>query len=149
MKINMAATEQGKPVDLICDLEQRRPFEGDAKVVLHGIPAKVKAQPREKSINKETKEIAFPLITEPNTRTGQHKSLFCQVTVMVDGEPVLHSVGGGGILRVDPPPPAPKKPEPKKETVAKKPEPKPKPTEKRLSRLELLRLEAEKRRKGE
>ena len=32
---------------------------------------------------------------------GQHKNLLCQITIMKDGEPIIQSVGQGGILRID------------------------------------------------
>ena len=146
LKIALAATEQGKPADLVCSLEQLKPFEGKAKVILHGLPAKVTAETREKEITKDDKEIVFSLKTDPKTPKGQHKSLFCQIIVPENGESILHNTGRG-VLRVDPPPPAPKKPKPqaRKPVAKKKPEPK-KPV-KRLTRLEKLRLEAEKRAK--
>ena len=63
---------------------------------------------------------------------------------MQDGEPIQHRIGMGGVIRVDPKPKVAKALPPKpKETTVVKNEPKPKPA-KPLSRLEQLRLEAQK-----
>jgi hypothetical protein len=82
----------------------------------------------------------FSVTTDPKTPVGQHGTLFCQVTVMENGEPVIHNIGRGGVLRVDAPA-AQKKGEVAKTTVA--PNPAPGQTAKPLSRLEKLRLEAQ------
>ena len=151
MKIEMAATEQGKPAEIVCKLEQRKPFEGKAKVILHGLPPRVTAESRIRMVTKETAEVIFEVKTDPKTPKGQHKSLFCQVIVPENGELIYHNVGSGGVLRVDPPPPPkkePKKPVAKKPAAKKKPEPK-KPQVKRLTRLEKLRLEAQERAKAQ
>ena len=81
----------------------------------------------------------FNVTTNPKTPVGQHGTLFCQLTVMQDGQPVIHNLGRGGVLRIDPPPLA-KKGEAPKAAVAQKPQA---PTAKPLSRLEKLRLEAQ------
>jgi len=150
MKIEMAAAEQGKPAEIVCKLDQHKPFQGNARVILHGLPARVTAETREKQITKDDKEVVFAVKTDPKSPAGQHKSLFCQIIITEQGEPVNHSVGGGGILRIDPPPPPKKKkpkpaPKPAAKKVVKKPEPK--KAVKRLTRLEKLRLEAQERAK--
>ena len=142
MKIEMAAVEQGKGGQVVCKLTQATPFEGKAKVKLLGLPAKVSAP--EIEIDKTTTEISFPVTIAPDSPKGQHKNLFCHLTIPAADTIIPHNVGHGGVLRIDPPPkkPAPKPaPAPEKKTpavtVAKAP-----PTKKPLSRLEKLRLEA-------
>ena len=102
-------------------------------LVVLGLPAQVKAEPQ--TITKSDKEAVFAVTTSEKSPTGKHNSLFCSLDVMQNGEPIRHSIGGMGTLRIDPPP--------KKKVEAKPaPEPKaaPKPApEKRLSRLEQLR----------
>jgi hypothetical protein len=142
MKIEMAAVEQGKSGAVVCKLTQSTPFEGKAKVKLLGLPAKVSSP--EIEIDKTTTEISFPVSIAPDSPKGQHKNLFCHLTIPVAGTSIPHNVGHGGVLRIDPPP---KKPAPK---AAPKPEQKEKPAtvakieppKKPLSRLEKLRLEA-------
>lgn len=134
LKFHQAAVEQGQETSMIVDVENLTPFEGAAKVKLVGIPAKTTVN--ELDVTKETKQLTFSIKTEPDTPAGNHKSLMCYVTVMENGEPILHRIGTGR-LRVDRPlPPKPNaKPAPKKEEVAEKP----KETTKPLSRLEMLR----------
>ena len=101
-------------------------------------------------ITKDTKELVYSATLDKKAPTGQHKSLFCQIVITQNGEPIAHNVGGGGVLRIDAPPPPKKEEKPKPAKVAKaKPQAAPKPkTEakpKPRSRLQKLRLEARKR----
>lgn len=138
MKLSMATTKQGEPVDMVAEVEALREFPGQADVQLFALPAHSTA-PVQK-IDKNATGLSFPIETSDKTPIGQHKNIFCTVTVVQDGEPIVHRVGMGGVFRVDPMPkePAPKPAEPK--VVAKNDAPKEKP----LSRLEQLRLEAQK-----
>jgi hypothetical protein len=141
------AVEQGKETDIHCKVQLNAPFEGAAKVKLVGLPHLVTAP--EMDITKETKEFTFKVKTDPKSPPGQHKNLFCQVVVTQNGEPVFHNVGYSE-LRIDPPPPpkptAAAAPAPMPQ-AAKPPEPAKAP-EKRLTRLEKLRLEQEEREKA-
>lgn len=135
------AVEQGQETEIICKVNMKNPFEGDAKIKLIGLPPKVTTE--DISFNKESKELVFKVKTDPASPQGRHKSLFCQVEIPINGETVVHTTGRTE-LRIDKPTP-PKKDEPAKPaTVAKKEEPK-KAAPKRLTRLEQLRLEAQKR----
>lgn len=146
MKIEMGAVEQGKQTELICKLENPKPFQGKAKVTLYGLPAK--ASTVEKEIAAGEAELRFPVTTAADTPAGKHQNLFCNVVIMENGAPIPHIVGQGGVIRVDPPPPAPPPqvaaapaapaaPAPPKDVaVAAPPAPKP------LSRLEQLRQQA-------
>jgi hypothetical protein len=144
MKIEMASTEPGQPARVLCLLEQKVPFEGKADCKLLGLPNG--ATTADGAFTKDDKQIVFDVATTSATPVGQHKSLFCAVTIMKDGEPILHSLGGGGCLRIDPPRPAAAptqvasaKPTP---VVAAQAAPAAaKPAEKPLSRLEKLRLD--------
>ena len=142
MKIQMAAVEQGKAGQVVCKLTQSTPFEGKAKVKLLGLPAKVSAP--EIEIDKTTTEISFPVSIAPDSPKGQHKNLFCHLTIPAAGTTIPHNVGHGGVLRVDPPPKkATPKPSPKPETKTAPPAvAKAAPPKKPLSRLEKLRLDA-------
>ena len=141
IRINMAAIEQGKPGEVLCSLENLKPFDGRAKVHLYGLPAKTATKVIE--ITKDTREIRFPITTEATSPKGQHKNLFCHIEIPESGTTIPHNSGHGGVLRIDPPPPSPKKSEPEKAiaTVASPPKP---PAAKPLSRLEKLRQEAKK-----
>ena len=135
LKIEMASAEQGKGAPVLATIEQKTKFEGPAKVQLVGLPAEAAAA--EKEITASDAKVVFDVTTGTKTPPGQHKSLFCVVTVIKDGEPIVHNVGHGGVLRVDVPPPA--------DAVAAKP---PEPTTQAaapMSRLEKLRQEAKER----
>ncbi|MFO0985145.1 MAG: DUF1553 domain-containing protein [Planctomycetota bacterium] len=133
MKLAMAATEQGKPAQVFCEIEPKLPFTGKAIAHLVGLPSLASAADVE--ITAQDKQAVFTVNTDARTPAGQHKTLFCQVTVMQDGEPVLHNLGHGGVLRVDPPP-APVA----ASAAAPPPPPPPAAAAKPLSRLEQLRL---------
>lgn len=146
--LDRAAVEQGQQTEIFGKITHSKPFEGAAKVQMLGLPNKV--QTEELEFTKDTEELTFRITTDPSSPAGRHKSVFCQVVIMQNGEPIIHRNVGGTELRIDKPLPEPvaKKEEPKKPEPAKvvqKEEPKPQP--KRLSRLEQLRLEAEQRAK--
>lgn len=143
MKLEMAAIEQGQSGEIVGKIEHHKPFEGKAKLVLQGLPAKVEAAPVE--ITKDDSEVHFKIITTPETPTGQHKQLFCYAEVPEAGTIIPHNVGHGGVLRVDAPPPAPAAPAPEAPVAAAPSPPAGEPV-KQLSRLEKLRQEAKARR---
>jgi hypothetical protein len=134
-----AAIEQGKEGELVVNIETAKPFEGNAPVVLYGLPNKVTTAPLE--VNQETKELVFKIKAEPDAPAGKNQNLFCQVVITENGEPVLHNLGTGQ-LRVDQPlPPKPNAPAaPAAQAAAPMPE-----APKRLTRLEQLRLEQKQR----
>jgi hypothetical protein len=142
MKIEMSSVEQGKETDVLCKLDQLKPFEGKAKVGLYGLPPNVVAEPAEKEITKDDKEVHFHVKVAASSPAGQHKSLFGQVVVTENGEGMAHSVGAGGVLRIDTPA-AQKKDAP----AAKATDAKPADPAKRASRLDQLRQEAEEKSK--
>jgi hypothetical protein len=103
MKIEMTAVEQGKEADVVCKLDHLKPFEGKAKVGLYGLPPNVAAEPAEKEIGKDDKEVVFHVKVAANSPAGQHKSIFAVVNIPGEGDTMAHSVGGGGTMRIDPP----------------------------------------------
>ncbi|MEX2578345.1 MAG: PPC domain-containing protein [Verrucomicrobiales bacterium] len=138
MKLNLTTAKQSEKVDMLASFENLRDFEGQADVQLFGLPAH--ATTGVLKATKDTEELTFPVEISEKTPVGQHKNLFCTVTVVKNGQPIVHRVGTGGTIRVDPKPKEDPKPKPKEEKVVAKNEPKEKP----LSRLEELRQEAKK-----
>ncbi|HEY1190879.1 MAG TPA: hypothetical protein VGE74_24825, partial [Gemmata sp.] len=139
------AVEQGGQTQLFCKVVIGSPFEGKAKVNLIGLPAKTTTQVVE--ITKDTKEFAFPITADKTSPVGQH-NVFAQVVIERAGELITGNTGGTQ-LRIDVPlpPKVAATPPPKKEDP-KTPNPPPKTPEKRLTRLEQLRKEAEEREKA-
>ncbi len=138
-----AAVELGAETELVVKLETPKPFEGNATVTLLGLPNKVTTIPAE--FNKDTKELVFKVKAEADAAQGVNKSLFCQVVVTENGEPIIHNIGTGQI-RVDKPLPPKVAPVPVAQAAPMPvPEPAPAAPTKRLTRLEQLRLEQEQR----
>ena len=142
-KFTPVSVEQGKDVALAVKVNKAVDFPGEAKVTLVGLPNKVTTEPA--TITKDTTDLVFHLKTDPSSPAGETKSLFCQVVVTQDGEPIVHNLGSGR-LRIDAPLPQ-KKDAPataKPEVASAKPEAPAKP----LTRLEKLRLESQERAKA-
>lgn len=147
--IQKAAVEQGKETEVVVKVEKKKDFEGNAKIELLGLPAGATTIPLE--ANKDTAELVFKVKTEAAARPGKYGSLVCRTTFLAAGEPVVHTLGPGE-LRIDAPLPpkvdAPKPaPMPMPAPVAAPAAPA-KPPEKRLTRLEQLRLDREKEKEG-
>jgi hypothetical protein len=137
MKLNLTTAKQGEQANMLANVTKLRDFSGQADVQLVAIPAHATVPVMK--IDQGTTELSLPVQTSEKTPVGQHKNLFCTVTISRDGEPIVHRVGMGGILRVDPRP----KEAPKTEAVETKVVVSNKPvSEKPLSRLEQLRMEA-------
>lgn len=136
-QLQMTAAEQGKPAVMLCKLEQKEKFEGKAKVKLLGLPSNVTAQDME--ISSADQQVLFPLTVGEKAPPGNHGGLFCRVTVMKDGQEIVHNIAHGGVLRVDKPPEQKKSTAAPKQAVAKNN--KPAPAARPLSRLEKLREE--------
>ncbi len=145
-----AATEQGQPTDVVVKVTHATPFEGEAEVQLLGLPAEVTTTPVK--MTKDLAELVFKVNTTKNSPAGKHVTLLCNAVVMANGEPIAHALGGG-VLRIDQPlPPKPNQaaaPPPPMPAAAPTPAPaEQKPPEKRLTRLEKLRLEREEAKKA-
>jgi hypothetical protein len=132
MTLDLAAAEVGKPAAMLAKIENLRPFDGQAKVELSGLPHGVKSQPL--TFAADQSEITFPLEIAADARPGKHSGVFCVVSVPENGGGVLHQTAQGGTLRIDTPP----KNQPEKPAAAAVADKKPAPA-KPLSRLEQLR----------
>jgi hypothetical protein len=147
LAMERAAAEQGKSTEIFCKVQQHAPFTGNARVRILGLPNKVAAP--EVAITKDTKELAFKVDVDKTSPAGQHRNIFCEVLLTQNGEPILQNTGSTE-LRIDVPlpPKANTPPPPKTTTVVNKPPEPAKAPEKRLTRLEKLRLEQEEREKA-
>jgi hypothetical protein len=126
-----AACDQGQSAHVPCVITHNTPFEGTAKAELLGLPPGATADVVE--FTRDSAELAFQVKTSADTPVGSHKSLFCQVTIVQSGEPIVGTVGTTE-LQVNAPPavaPAPAAEQPKPAETAAAPKP--------LSRLEQLR----------
>lgn len=132
-----ASCEQGQVAQIVCTLEPKVPFEGEAVARLQGLPAETSAE--ELKYTKDTTELVFQVKTSDKTPVGNHKTPFVELVAVVAGEPVTMR-GGSTELQVAAPT-APAAPAPAPDASAP-PAPAPPPApEKPLSRLEKLRLQ--------
>lgn len=131
--LKRSACDKGQLTEIQCALEHNTPFDGKAKGELLGLPPGVSAEPIE--FTKESKGLLFQLKTTKDTPVGNHKSLFCQVTIIQNGEPIV-STAGKIELRVNEPTAIAKGPvaTAKADKAVASP-----PAAKSLSRLEQLR----------
>ena len=135
--------------ELAVEVQILKELKAPAEVILVGLPHKVTAEPLK--IAPDTKELVFKIKTAADSPEGNHKNVFCQVTVVENNEPIVHARVGSSELRIDKPLPAPvAAPMPAPMPVAAAaPAPMPAPpAEKRLTRLEKLRLEAQQKAAG-
>jgi hypothetical protein len=140
-----ASVEQGKETDMAIKVTKIVDFSGEARVTMVGLPNKVTSDP--KKITKDTADLIFHIKTDKASPAGNHTSLFCQLVVTQNGEPILHNLGSS-TLRIDVPlPPKPNAPVPAPVKVAAAPKPAAAPA-KPLSRLEKLRLETKQAKAG-
>jgi len=101
MVIAMGAVRRGHTLNLVATVEQLRPFEGEAVVELHGLPAHTTTE--KNTISSSSKKVIFPITTTGKSPLGKHKNLYCRVSVPVGGSRVIHTVARGSILRIDNP----------------------------------------------
>jgi hypothetical protein len=139
MTMNLGTVVQGGSGEILVDVEAIRDFQGEAVVSVVGLPPKTKIG--EVKIKPGMEQIKIPVQAEETAPVGQHKNLFCDMTLTVGGKPVIQRAGMGGLLRIDPKPKETPKPA---AVVVKNDAPKKPAAEKPLSRLEQLRLEAQK-----
>lgn len=140
------AMEQGAAGQVFGKVNVVTPFVGEATVKLIGLPAKVTAP--EVKVNKDSKELTFAVTTDKTSPAGKH-GVYCQVIIVHNGETLVQNAGGGE-LRIDVPlpPKVAATPTPAATPMPNTPAPPAKPPEKRLTRLEQLRLEQEEREKA-
>lgn len=145
LTLQRASVEQGQETELAVEVQILKELKAPAEVVLVGLPHKVTAETLK--IAPDTKELVFKIKTAADSPEGNHKNVFCQVTVVENSEPIVHARVGNSELRIDKPlpaPTAPPMPAPMPVAAAAAPAPMPAPpAEKRLTRLEKLRLEAQ------
>lgn len=136
-----AAVEKGKETEVVIQVAKNKDFEGPAKLELLGLPNEVTAEPIE--ITQASTEAIFKVKTTANSPVGKHPTLLSRLTVMANGEPITHMIGGGE-LRIDEPLP-PKADAPAAPVAEAAPAPAAEaPPEKRLTRLEQLRADRKK-----
>jgi hypothetical protein len=95
--------DQGESTQLICKLNQLKPFEGEATAEILGFPANIVID-SPKQFTKDTTELVFNIQTTDQSPIGKHGGVFCRVTITQNGEPIV-SRAGNGLLQINKPKP--------------------------------------------
>ena len=99
--IEKASCIQGEEVDITVTLQHPRDWQGEGELKLLGLPAACSAEPVKIKPGQAT--ATFRVSVADNTPVGQNKTLMCELTINIHGEPVIHRFGTGGQLRIDRP----------------------------------------------
>ncbi len=91
MEFERASVELGQPTKLYCKIQQLTPFEGEATAEILGIPPNITINTPLK-FTKDSTELSFEVQTTAASPVGKH-GLFCQVTIIQNGEPVVSRAG--------------------------------------------------------
>jgi hypothetical protein len=100
-KIANGVVEQGKDLTMSAELDVKTKFEGKAKVEFVGLPGNTTVP--EKEITAQDTKIEFPITTGKTTPAALHNGLFLRITILQNGEPIVHNIARGGQLRVNMP----------------------------------------------
>lgn len=100
-KIPLVTTTQGKDCKLVCNVTQKTPFEGKAKVTLGSLPSGCTAEPQ--YITKDAKEIVFNVKVAKNAKIGYDRNVYCDFNLEKNGETIFQRFAYSGRLRIDPP----------------------------------------------
>jgi hypothetical protein len=91
---------QGGELKYVVQATNNIEFKGKAKLQLIGLPNEATCEPIE--ISQDSTEAVFTVKTTGNTPQGRHKAVMCNLVVVLNGEPINHTLGPAEI-RVDPP----------------------------------------------
>lgn len=97
-KLDRGVVEQGQSATVACHLTFNKPFDGKAKLQLLNLPFKVTAQDIE--ISATDQDVQIPVTADKASQVSQRKDLFCVVTIIQNGEPIVQNIAQGGIMRV-------------------------------------------------
>ena len=91
----------GQEAKLVCKLDQKRSFEGKARVHVLGLPEQITAS--EAFITSADKEVTIKLIVDAKIAPGSYRNFLCSADVMHSGQVIPHNLAAGAVIRVVPP----------------------------------------------
>jgi len=91
----------GQEAKLVCKLDQRKPFEGKARVHVLGLPEKITAS--EAHITSSDKEVVIKLSVDPSAPLGSIRNFLCSAEVVHNDHIIPHNLAAGAVIRVVPP----------------------------------------------
>lgn len=100
LKNHPTAVRRGGKAQVIWDVENKKPFEGEAEAILLGLPKGVSVVGTPK-IKAGDPQLIFEIAASNEALMGQYKELTCEIVVKERGQEIRQR-SGKGILRVDP-----------------------------------------------
>jgi hypothetical protein len=91
----------GQEAKLVCKLDQRKPFEGKARVHVLGLPEKITAS--EAFITSTDKEVVIKLNVDSTMAPGSYRNFLCSADVVHNSQVIPHNLAAGAVIRVVPP----------------------------------------------
>jgi len=91
----------GQEAKLICKLDQKKPFEGKARVHVLGLPEKITAS--EANITSADKEVVIKLTVDSTCPTASYRNFLCSADVVHNAHVIPHNLAAGAVIRVVPP----------------------------------------------
>lgn len=99
--VDSTKCKQGQSAQVAINLEHPRDWQGEGELKLLGLPAGTTAEPIK--IKPGQEKAAFTIKVGEKTPVRSYKTLMLELTIQVNGEPVIHRFGQGGRLRIDRP----------------------------------------------
>jgi len=93
MTMNLGTVLQGGAGEILVDVEPVRDFQGEALIKVVGLPPKTTIG--EVKIKPGMEQFKIPVKAEETAPVGQHKNLFCDMVLTVNGKPVVQRAGMG------------------------------------------------------
>ena len=91
----------GQEAKLVCKLDQKKPFEGKARIHVLGLPEKMTAS--EAFITSADKEVSIKLTVDASVAPGSYRNFLCSADVMHNEHVIPHNLAVGAVIRVVPP----------------------------------------------
>jgi hypothetical protein len=91
----------GQETKLVCKLDQKKPFEGKARVHVLGLPEGIEAS--EAEITSADKEVTIKLKVGSKVAHASYRNFICAADVVQNGQKIPHNLASGAVIRVVPP----------------------------------------------
>ncbi len=100
LKNHPTAVRRGGKAEIVWDVENKKPFDGEAEAILLGLPKGVSVVSAPK-LKAGAPKLVFEIAASDEALMGQYKELSCEIVVKERGQEIRQR-SGKGILRVDP-----------------------------------------------
>ncbi len=91
----------GQETKLVCKLDQKKPFDGKARVHVLGLPEGVTAT--DAQITSADKEVTIKLKIGEKVSPASYRNFLCAADVVHNGQTIPHNLASGAVIRVVPP----------------------------------------------